>query len=208
MTEIAIHTESLTKRFGAFTAVEDLSLEVKDGTVVSLLGPNGAGKTTTVRMLATLLRPDAGRARVGGHDVVTDAARVRELISLTGQFAALDKNLTARENLVLMARLRGRNLRAARRARRSSSSIASTSATSATAWSRTSPAARSGASTWPPASSTPRTCSSWTSPPRGSIPAAVRWCGRRSASSSRTGSRFCSPPSTWRRPTRWPTAWS
>jgi daunorubicin resistance ABC transporter ATP-binding subunit len=114
MTEIAIHTEGLTKRFGSFTAVENLSLEVRDGTVVSLLGPNGAGKTTTVRMLATLLRPDAGHARVGGYDVVTDAARVRELISLTGQFAALDKNLTARENLVLMARLRGRNGRAGR----------------------------------------------------------------------------------------------
>ena len=114
MTEIAIHTEGLTKRFGDFIAVEDLSLEVDDGTVVSLLGPNGAGKTTTVRMLATLLRPDAGHARVGGYDVVTDAARVRELISLTGQFAALDKNLTARENLVLMARLRGRNARAGR----------------------------------------------------------------------------------------------
>jgi daunorubicin resistance ABC transporter ATP-binding subunit len=114
MTENAIHTEGLTKRFGDFTAVEDLSLQVADGSVVSLLGPNGAGKTTTVRMLATLLRPDAGHARVGGYDVVTDAARVRELISLTGQFAALDKNLTARENLVLMARLRGRNLRAAR----------------------------------------------------------------------------------------------
>jgi daunorubicin resistance ABC transporter ATP-binding subunit len=114
MTEIAIYTEGLTKRFGAFTAVENLSLEVPDGTVVSLLGPNGAGKTTTVRMLATLLRPDAGHARVGGYDVVTDAGRVRELISLTGQFAALDKNLTARENLVLMARLRGRNLRAGR----------------------------------------------------------------------------------------------
>jgi ABC-2 type transport system ATP-binding protein len=114
MTETAIHTDGLTKRFGDFTAVENLSLEVADGTVVSLLGPNGAGKTTTVRMLATLLRPDAGHARVGGYDVVSDAARVRELISLTGQFAALDKNLTARENLVLMARLRGRNLRAAR----------------------------------------------------------------------------------------------
>jgi daunorubicin resistance ABC transporter ATP-binding subunit len=114
MTEIAIQTEGLTKRFGSFTAVENLSLEVRDGTVVSLLGPNGAGKTTVVRMLATLLRPDAGHARVGGYDVVTDAARVRELISLTGQFAALDKNLTARENLVLMARLRGRNGRAAR----------------------------------------------------------------------------------------------
>ena len=114
MTETAIHTEGLTKRFGDFIAVENLSLEVRDGTVVSLLGPNGAGKTTTVRMLATLLRPDGGRASVGGYDVVTDAARVRELISLTGQFAALDKNLTARENLVLMARLRGRKLGAAR----------------------------------------------------------------------------------------------
>jgi daunorubicin resistance ABC transporter ATP-binding subunit len=114
MTELAIQTEGLTKRFGDFTAVEDLSLEVRDGTVVSLLGPNGAGKTTTVRMLATLLRPDAGHARVGGYDVVTDGPRVRELISLTGQFAALDKNLTARENLILMARLRGRNLRAGR----------------------------------------------------------------------------------------------
>jgi ABC-2 type transport system ATP-binding protein len=110
----AIQTKGLTKRFGDFVAVDDLDLEVEVGTVVSLLGPNGAGKTTTVRMLATLLRPDGGRAWVGGHDVVGDAPRVRELISLTGQFAALDKNLTARENLVLMARLRGRGLRAAR----------------------------------------------------------------------------------------------
>jgi ABC-type multidrug transport system ATPase subunit len=82
---------------------------------MALLGPNGAGKTTTVRMLATLLAPDAGRASVGGHDVVAEAARVRELISLTGQFAALDKNLTARENLVLMAQLRGRRRRDAHR---------------------------------------------------------------------------------------------
>ncbi len=82
--------------------------------MVSLLGPNGAGKTTIVRMLATLIAPDGGSARVAGYDVVADAARVRERISLTGQFAALDKHLTARENLVLMARLRGRNGRAAR----------------------------------------------------------------------------------------------
>ena len=112
MTEIpAIETERLTKRFGEFTAVADLDLRVDTGTVVSLLGPNGAGKTTTVRMLATLSRPDSGSARVAGHDVVHEAAQVRRLISLTGQFAALDKHLTARENLVLMARLRGRSRR-------------------------------------------------------------------------------------------------
>jgi daunorubicin resistance ABC transporter ATP-binding subunit len=115
MTDIAIRAEELTKRFGEFVAVDALDLQVHDGTVVSLLGPNGAGKTTTVRMLATLIAPDGGRAWVGGHDVVGDAARVRELISLTGQFAALDKHLTARENLVLMAQLRGYNGRAARR---------------------------------------------------------------------------------------------
>ena len=108
MTDQAIHTEGLTKRFKEFVAVEDLDFDVQDGTVVALLGPNGAGKTTTVRMLATLLRPDGGTARVAGYDVVHEASRVREVISLTGQFAALDKNLTARENLVLMARLRDR----------------------------------------------------------------------------------------------------
>ncbi|MFZ0044027.1 MAG: ATP-binding cassette domain-containing protein, partial [Solirubrobacteraceae bacterium] len=114
MTDRAVQTEGLTKRFGDFVAVQNLDFEVETGTVVSLLGPNGAGKTTTVRMLATLLRPDAGRAWVAGHDVVSEAARVRELISLTGQFAALDKNLTARENVVLMARLRGRSAAEAR----------------------------------------------------------------------------------------------
>jgi daunorubicin resistance ABC transporter ATP-binding subunit len=115
MTTDAIQTQGLTKRFGEFVAVDALDLQVPVGTVVSLLGPNGAGKTTTVRMLATLLRPDGGRAWVAGHDVVTDAARVRSEISLTGQFAALDKNLTARENILLMARLRGRGARAARK---------------------------------------------------------------------------------------------
>jgi ABC-2 type transport system ATP-binding protein len=114
MNELAVEAEGLTKRFGELTAVEDLDLRVGTGTVVSLLGPNGAGKTTTVRMLATLSRPDGGRATVGGYDVVHDAAKVRELISLTGQFAALDRNLTARENLILMARLRGRGAREAR----------------------------------------------------------------------------------------------
>jgi ABC-2 type transport system ATP-binding protein len=103
----AVITEGLTKRFGDFTAVDEIDLEVAAGTVVSLLGPNGAGKTTIVRMLATLSAPTSGTARVCGHDVVREAEAVRAVISLTGQFAALEANLTARENLVLMARLRG-----------------------------------------------------------------------------------------------------
>ena len=110
----AIEAHGLTKRFGDFTAVDALDLRVATGTVVSLLGPNGAGKTTMVRMLATLLRPDGGSARVAGHDVVSEAEGVRRAISLTGQFAALDQHLTARENLQLMARLRGRGRRSAR----------------------------------------------------------------------------------------------
>jgi daunorubicin resistance ABC transporter ATP-binding subunit len=111
----AIEARGLTKHFGEFVAVDNLDLLVDPGTVVSLLGPNGAGKTTTVRMLATLLRPDGGEARVAGYDVVRDAPQVRRVISLTGQFAALDPNLTARENLVLMARLREHGRRSARR---------------------------------------------------------------------------------------------
>jgi ABC-2 type transport system ATP-binding protein len=110
----AIEAYGLTKRFGDFTAVDGLDLTVEAGTVVSLLGPNGAGKTTVVRMLATLARPDSGSAKIAGYDVVTQADQVRRLISLTGQFAALDKNLTPRENLILMARLRGRRLAAAK----------------------------------------------------------------------------------------------
>lgn len=106
---LAIEARALTKRFGELRAVDGLDLEVPPGTVFSLLGPNGSGKTTTVRMLATLLAPDAGSARVNGYDIRTQAADVRATISLTGQFAALDPNLTARENLTLMAWLRGRS---------------------------------------------------------------------------------------------------
>jgi daunorubicin resistance ABC transporter ATP-binding subunit len=110
----AIEATGLIKRFGSFNAVDSLDLHVETGSVVSLLGPNGAGKTTIVRMLATLLRPDGGSARVAGYDIVSQAAQVRRVISLTGQFAALDPHLTGRENLVLMAQLRGQHRRAAR----------------------------------------------------------------------------------------------
>src|ERR1700685_3000697 len=105
--ELIVVTHGLTKRFGDLVAVDHIDLQVESGTVFSLLGPNGAGKTTVVRMLATLSAPTSGTAVVCGHDVVREADAVRRAISLTGQFAALEDNLTARENLLLMARLRG-----------------------------------------------------------------------------------------------------
>ncbi|MBJ7328476.1 MAG: ATP-binding cassette domain-containing protein [Solirubrobacteraceae bacterium] len=111
----AVETDGLTKRYGEFTAVDALDLRVEPGSVVALLGPNGAGKTTTVRMLATLVAPTSGTARVGGHDVLTAADAVRNQISLTGQFAALDKHLTAHENLALIAGLRGHGRSEARK---------------------------------------------------------------------------------------------
>jgi daunorubicin resistance ABC transporter ATP-binding subunit len=103
----AVAAERLTKKFGPFTAVDSFDFVVPRGNIVALLGPNGAGKTTVVRMLATLTEPTSGSARVCGHDILREADAVRQAISLTGQFAALEPNLTARENLVLMARLRG-----------------------------------------------------------------------------------------------------
>src|SRR6266567_2307352 len=101
----AVRVEGVVKRFGATVALDGAGLEVPGGMVFGLLGPNGAGKTTLVRILATLLAPDAGRAEVLGHDVVREPAAVRELIGLTGQFAAVDELLTGRENLEMFGRL-------------------------------------------------------------------------------------------------------
>ncbi|GAA3773304.1 ATP-binding cassette domain-containing protein [Micromonospora maritima] len=101
----AFEAEGLVKRFGTTTALAGIDLAARRGTVLGVLGPNGAGKTTAVRILATLLRPDAGRATVGGHDVVADAAEVRRLIGLTGQYASVDEDLTGTQNLVLIGRL-------------------------------------------------------------------------------------------------------
>jgi ABC-2 type transport system ATP-binding protein len=113
--ELAVETTTLTKCFGDIVAVDGVNLAVRTGSVLSLLGPNGAGKTTMVRMLATLSVPTSGTALVCGYDIESQADDVRRVISLTGQFAALEANLTARENLVLMARLRGYRGAAARR---------------------------------------------------------------------------------------------
>ncbi|OZG27873.1 daunorubicin/doxorubicin resistance ABC transporter ATP-binding protein DrrA [Williamsia sp. 1138] len=113
----SVIAENLVKKFGDFTAVDNISFSVPTGTVLGLLGPNGAGKTTTVNMLATLLTPDGGTASIAGFDVIKDRAAVRKSIMLTGQFAALDESLTGRENLILFGRLMGlRKVPAAHRA--------------------------------------------------------------------------------------------
>ena len=111
---LAIEASGLAKTYGRTRALDGLDLSVETGTIQGMLGPNGAGKTTTVRVLTTLLRPDRGTARVGGYDVVTDAARVRTQIGLTGQYAALDESLTGQANLVMvgqLSRLTGRQAR-------------------------------------------------------------------------------------------------
>ena len=101
----AILAEGLVKSYGKTRALDGLDLQVDEGTILGLLGPNGAGKTTAVRVLATLLEPDAGRAEVAGLDVVGQAAELRSRIGLTGQYAAVDENLTGRENLTMFGRL-------------------------------------------------------------------------------------------------------
>jgi ABC-2 type transport system ATP-binding protein len=105
MAEHALEAEGLVKTFGEVRALDGLDLQVEVGTVFGLLGPNGAGKTTLVRILATLMAPTCGRAAVLGHDVVTDALAVRRRIGLAGQFAAVDPELTGRENVEMIARL-------------------------------------------------------------------------------------------------------
>ncbi len=106
-TSLAVEAEGLVKSFGETRAVDGVDLVVRRGTVYGVLGPNGAGKTTTIRMLATLTRPDAGQARVLGHDVVAEADAVRSAVSLTGQLASVDEDLTGRENLILLGLLLG-----------------------------------------------------------------------------------------------------
>ena len=113
---LAIEATGLVKSFGETRAVDGVDLAIPEGSVYGVLGPNGAGKTTTIRMLATLLKPDAGEAKVLGHDIVREADAVREAVSLTGQLASVDEDLTGRENLILIGRLLGLG-RAAVRAR-------------------------------------------------------------------------------------------
>ena len=105
MSALAVEAEGLVKTFGSTRALDGIDLQIPQGTVLGLLGPNGAGKTTAVRILSTLLRPDAGWARVAGIDVLTDPHGVRGKIGLSGQYAAVDANLTGFENLYMISRL-------------------------------------------------------------------------------------------------------
>ena len=117
MAELAIETHALVKKFKKTVAVDGIDLAIPRGGVHGFLGPNGAGKTTTIRMLATLTKPDSGTARVLGRDIVTEANEVRRRVSLTGQFASVDEDLTGAENLRLIGRLFGyTGTRATRRA--------------------------------------------------------------------------------------------
>jgi ABC-2 type transport system ATP-binding protein len=104
---LAVEASGLEKSFGETRAVDGVDLAVRRGSVYGILGPNGAGKTTTIRMLATLIRPDGGEARVLGHDVVREPDAIRQGVSLTGQLASVDEDLTGRENLILIGRLLG-----------------------------------------------------------------------------------------------------
>ena len=105
--QVAIEAVGLVKKYGNTTALAGVDLSVPTGTVLGVLGPNGAGKTTAVRILGTLVRPDGGHATVGGYDVVREAARVRETIGLTGQYASVDEDMSGRRNLIMIGRLLG-----------------------------------------------------------------------------------------------------
>ena len=174
------------------------------GTTLCLLGPNGAGKTTAVRMLATLLRPDTGWARVAGHDVVRDSAEVRRNIGVAGQYASLDECLTGRANLIMLGELsRLRHREAKRRAAELLAQFGLEPAAGRPVV--PTPAACGAAWTWPPACWPGPGCCSSTSRPPGWTPGAGRTCGGTSGNWSQRAARSCSPLSTWRRPTSSPT---
>ncbi len=179
--ESVIQVEGLVKNFGSTRALAGVDLTVRRGSVLGLLGPNGSGKTTTVRVLATLLRPDAGRASVFGHDVVAEPDAVRRRIGLTGQYAAVDEALTGTENLLLIARLLDLSRAESPVARRRARSSGSGSPRRPDGGCAPTPAACGGGSTSPRASSAAPTCCSSTSPPPGWIRGTATRSGTASA---------------------------
>ena len=146
-----IEATGLTKRFGTTQALDGVDLAAREGTVLGVLGPNGAGKTTAVRVLATLLRPDSGRAAVGGYDVVREPHRVRQTIGLTGQYASVDEDLTGTQNLVMIGQLLDLPTREAKAARRGAAGLVRPDRRRRAGRPRPTPAACGAGSTWPPA---------------------------------------------------------
>ena len=163
MTTSAIEAEGLVRTFGEVRALDGIDMVAREGTVFGLLGPNGAGKTTAIRVLSTLLRPDAGRATVGGYDVVREPAKVRSLIGLTGQFAAVDELLSGQENLYMIGRLLGMLGVGSERPGQGAARRPSTSPTPRRSTSRRTPAGCGAGSTSPRASSGVRGSCTWTS---------------------------------------------
>jgi ABC-2 type transport system ATP-binding protein len=113
--QFAVEVLGLVKKFGDNLAVDGVSFVIPVGTICAVLGPNGAGKTTTINMLATILKPTAGTAKIFGHDIVKEAQIVRQMVGLTGQFATIDENMTATENLTIFGQLLGLNKKAAKK---------------------------------------------------------------------------------------------
>ncbi len=199
-----IEADQLTRRFGGTTALDRFDLTVAAGTVHGLLGPNGAGKTTAVRILTTLLRPDAGTARVAGHDVQRAADRVRARIGLVGQHAAVDELLSGRQNLEMFGRLHHLGTAAARRRADELLERFGLADTGDKAAQNTRAACGAGSTSrpacYPPGRAVPRRADHRARParPHRGVARGPR-AGRRAAPPS------CSPPSTSRRPTSWPT---
>ena len=175
--QAAIEVEGIVKRFGDVRALDGVDLVAEPGKVLGLLGPNGAGKTTLVRVLATLIEPDEGTARVTGLDVVADAGRVRERIGLAGQYAAVDENLTGLENLTMVGRLYGSERAPAKRRAPRAARALRAERRGRPRRRRPTRAACAGASTSPPRSSPNRRCCSWTSRRPAWIRAAALACG-------------------------------